>query len=33
MHLIRDGGNVRVVENTIVKSVKAEECTEWMGDH
>jgi sulfur transfer complex TusBCD TusB component (DsrH family) len=33
VHLIRDGVHVRAVENTIMKSVKDEECIEWMGDH
>jgi hypothetical protein len=33
VHLIGDGFHVRAVENTIMESVKGEECTEWMGDH
>lgn len=33
VRLIRDGVHVRAVENTIMKSVKGEECIEWMGDH
>jgi len=33
VHLIRVGVRIWAVENTIMKSVKVEECIEWMGDH